>query len=249
MIRCSVKTLSMEMVRRATGQSDADSETQILHFDGAKWNPYTYRWETDQSDATLLDSAGASRVLEVVDNQAPDGMRHQTWRFSSRAECQRCHNRWSGPILGFNIEQLHLGDEVDCECLRSVEPIRVTPGYFRTQVPKKDRARIANPYDGSDDSATSVHSAYLQVNCAHCHRKHVGRFRAFDHAQRHSARENSNVGRATRCKAVSASQGRARDCTRRSLAVCPLLYRMSKTGGGRMPHIGSSEVDTARSWS
>ena len=82
-------------------------ETQILHFDGNEWRPYTYRWNNEQTDAVLLDSTGGHHTFEIIDADAVSGMRSQTWRFSSRTECQRCHNVWAGPVLAFNTPQLN----------------------------------------------------------------------------------------------------------------------------------------------
>src|SRR5205814_2423673 len=101
-----VKTLSLEM-QPGGSQSRRRIETQILHFDGVNWNGYTYRWNDEQTDATLVDRAGTDRAYEVADPTAPGGHRRQTWHFHSRAECLRCHNSWAGPPLAFNILQLN----------------------------------------------------------------------------------------------------------------------------------------------
>src|SRR5205807_262572 len=100
-----VKTLSLD-VRHGDPSSRRRVETQLLHFDGTEWQTYTYQWNDDQSDALLLDADGAERTFDVIDHLAAGGKRSQTWRFSGRAECQRCHNKWSGPVLAFNTPQL-----------------------------------------------------------------------------------------------------------------------------------------------
>ena len=82
-------------------------ETQILHFDGVNWHGYAYRWDEGQTDATLVETAGADRTVRIADAQAPGGHRRQTWHFHSRAECLRCHNPWGGPPLAFNVLELN----------------------------------------------------------------------------------------------------------------------------------------------
>jgi hypothetical protein len=101
-----VKTLSLEL-RRGDPTSRRRIETQLLHFDGIDWVAYTYQWNDEQSDAGLVGAAGAERNFEIIDSEAPGGKRLQTWRYSGRAECQRCHNKWSGPALAFNTPQLN----------------------------------------------------------------------------------------------------------------------------------------------
>ena len=67
-----VKTLSV-----ASDLGDPPSrrrvETQVLHFDGEDWRGYTYQWNDEQSDATLVPATGADRVLDIRDADAPGG--------------------------------------------------------------------------------------------------------------------------------------------------------------------------------
>jgi hypothetical protein len=79
----------------------------VLHFDGREWHGYTYEWNDEQTDSTLVDRLGKDRLLAVADSQSPDGKRTQIWRFSSRNECLRCHNPWSEYALAFNVPQLN----------------------------------------------------------------------------------------------------------------------------------------------
>jgi hypothetical protein len=46
------KTLSLEM-ERGKPESRRRIETQVLHYDGADWHAYSYRWNDAQTDATL----------------------------------------------------------------------------------------------------------------------------------------------------------------------------------------------------
>ncbi len=233
-----VKTISIEM-QRGHPESRRRLETQILHLSQGQWNPYTYRWNEQGTDATLLGASGASLDLEVVDDGAPKGIRHQTWRLSSRAECQRCHNKWSGPVLGFNVEQLHTGTAdlaSDDDQLSHLTDI----GLFAEQVPPTDRIKMADPYDPSADCNDRAR-AYLQVNCAHCHRQHAG-------GSVISIMHNDVPLGKTRMIDERPTQGTFGIPAARVIAPgdpwrSVLFYRMSKLGGGRMPHLGSSEAD------
>lgn len=123
---------------------DRRIETQLLHFNGEGWGAYSYRWNEDQSDATLVPAAGEEAIVGS-----------QKWRFFSRAECLRCHNPWCHTVLGFNSLQLR-------------DPM---PSHGATLREKKKK--VVNPYDTAanlDDRARS----WLHVNCSHCHRENAG---------------------------------------------------------------------------
>lgn len=235
-----VKTLSLDL-RTGDPASRRRVETQILHFDGGEWMPYTYQWNDEQSDATLVAAAGSERTFEIHDSDARGGKRTQTWRFSGRAECQRCHNKWSGPPLGFNTPQLnrsHLYGDIKASQLETLAHIRL----LEKPVAIEQRPQLASPHDTSATLGSRAR-AYLQANCAHCHRKHAG---GAVLAQMHfdvSLDKTNMVGaRPTQgAFGIYSPQVVAPGDPFRSV----LLYRMAKLGGGRMPHIGSAEVDRA----
>ena len=97
----------MEM-ERGNPKSRRRLETQLLHHhESGIWRGYSFAWNDQQTDATLVPAGGADRVLTVKDARAPGGSRRQTWHFPSRTECLTCHNPWGGPPLAFTMEQLN----------------------------------------------------------------------------------------------------------------------------------------------
>ena len=235
-----VKTLSLDMLHGdpATRQR---VETQILYFDGSEWMPYTYQWNDEQSDATLVGAGGAEHTFEIADPDAPGGLRKQTWRFSGRAECQRCHNNWSGPALAFNTPQLnrdHDYDGVTAGQLETFAHIRL----IKKPVSTENRPWLADPRDPSAALGDRAR-AYLQSNCAHCHRMHAGGA-VLSHMHYDLPLEKTNMLEARPSQGtfgIPAAQVIAPGDAFRSV----LLYRMAKLGGGRMPRLGSTEVDQA----
>lgn len=239
-----VKTLMLELkggdpaTRRAI-------ETQLLHFDGTEWMTYTYQWNDEQTDAMLVDAAGAERVFEVTEptavksSDSHTSVRHQTWRFSGRAECQRCHNRWSGPPLAFNVPQLNRSHNDDRKPVSQLQTL-VALGILDHPVPEEDQPQLADPYDASTGLEPRAR-AYLQVNCAHCHRMHAGGAVLSQMHYDLSLDKMNMIGvRPTQGTfGIHAAQVIAPGNPYRSV----LYYRMSKLGGGRMPYIGSSELD------
>jgi putative heme-binding domain-containing protein len=249
-----IKTLSLDLAR-GDAAIRRRIETQLLHYDGREWLGYTYEWNDDQTDATLVDRLGKSRVLQVADPNAPGGRRTQTWRFSSRGECLRCHNPWSEYTLAFNVPQLnrlhdygpirdnqirtlrHIGILSDV-----VEPFDPLDPYLKIEPPKSPEAlpRLSPPHDPSGEIDARAR-AYLHVNCAHCHRFNGGGS-SYIYLQHHlSLAETKALG----AKPVQGTFGI--DDAQILAAGDPyrsvLFFRLAKTGPGHMPHLGAKIVD------
>ena len=242
------KTFTLEM-ERGDPKSRRRLETQILHFDGVNWQGYTYAWNDEQTDATLVGAKGLDRTLSVIDAKAPGGRREQRWHYSSRAECLTCHNPWNGYTLAFNPAQLNknhdYGGVIDNQ-LRTLQHADLVTflkrdwkaGIEKPRTPSTER--LADPHD----AAASIEErarAYLQVNCAHCHQFGAGGTAQID------LRSNISL-EGTKTIEVRPVQGTFEMAGAQIVAPgdpyrSVLYYRMAKLGPGRMPHIGSEIVD------
>jgi uncharacterized repeat protein (TIGR03806 family) len=143
-------------------------ETRVLLLEDTGWHGYTYRWNAAQTEANLLAGAETA-VYEVPDAAAPGGERTQTWNFPSRTDCLGCHTNAAGRILGVRTRQLN-GDFVYPAAtdnqLRSWNNI----GLFTTDI--GDHAQYDALRDPADTTAPieARARAYLDANCAICHR-------------------------------------------------------------------------------
>ena len=244
------RTISIEL-ERGQPATRRRLETQILHREGGTWRPYTYVWNEAQTDATLADASGTTRALTIRDDRAPGGVRSQSYRVHSRAECILCHNPWvesqtttfgrqSASPLGFDPSQLDRdhdyggGGRVDNQ-LRTFEHI----GLFSRPLSVKP-SKMVDPYDATAD-LTARARAYLQVNCSHCHQFNAG------------GTANILLSRVlpleqTRTVDVRPIQGGFGISGAKIIAPgdpegSVLYYRIAKLGGGRMPRLGSQVVD------
>jgi putative heme-binding domain-containing protein len=253
-----VRTLSLEL---EPGKPRSRIETQILHFDGINWAGYTYQWNDAQTDAALVTSAGADRVLEIRDARAPGGRRRQTWHFHSRAECLRCHNPWAGPPLAFNLFQLNREHEYPV----SVAPESVGsshPGSSTSLIEPRSRAdnqlrtlahigvldqslfdgpamKLTNPQDAKADLHERARS-WLHVNCAHCHRYGAGGSVAsfFNYDQKFEEARIVNSSPSQGTFGIPAASVVTPGDPLRSV----LYYRISSLGPAHMPRIGSRVI-------
>ncbi|HLJ93421.1 MAG TPA: PQQ-dependent sugar dehydrogenase [Gemmataceae bacterium] len=235
------KTISLEM-ERGNPESRRRLETQVLHYDGTAWRAYSYAWNDEQTDATLVSSTGMDRTVLVTDAQAPGGRRQQTWHYPSRAECMQCHNPWTGHALAFTLAQLnkdHPYGPVTDNQLRTLEHagiIKLVAKQGRFKLPE----HLSDPWDPRTNLSERARS-YLHVNCSHCHQFGAGG--TADLTLRHEVPLTQ-----TKILDVRPVQGTFEIADARILAPgdpyrSVLYYRMSKLGRGRMPHIGSEIVD------
>ena len=251
------KTIRLQLVAGEPA-SEVRLETQLLHREAGSWRAYTYRWNDEQTDAELVPAEGDSRVLTLTDSQTPGDKRELTYRFASRAECQMCHNPWieakttvfgvqSASPLGFSLAQLNRSHKfASAEGPSTPAENQLTvlqrTGWLAGDLPQEPaQARhLVDPYDTTAALDLRARS-YLHVNCAHCHQIHAGGTATIDLAFETPLDKAKLVG-------VRPTQGAFGISDARLVAPgdplgSVLLYRLSKTGGGRMPRVGSHDVD------
>lgn len=140
-----VKTLTLGGKKR---------ETQLLHFTNKQWQGYSYRWNKQQTDATLVDAAGETVEL--------DG---HPWTFPSRADCVRCHNIGSDYRLAFQPGQLNRDEQ-----LNRLLGLGLVNEEFVKRAEKQPSACVEDESAPLDLRART----WLSANCAHCHRRRGG---------------------------------------------------------------------------
>ena len=142
-------------------------ETRIVVKQENHWVGYSYTWNKEQTEATLVAAGGLDKAYRL---RQPDGRtREQTWHYPSRNECMFCHSRAAGFVLGLTTGQMnrtHNFGAVTDNQVRTYAHI----GLFHEAPRRKPAALPAYP-DPFDDRASLADraKAYLQVNCAMCH--------------------------------------------------------------------------------
>lgn len=238
-----VKTLSLS----GAGGQTVNVETQLLHFNGSDWNGYSYRWNELQQDAELVPEEGDQATWNLGTVAADQQPQPVEWQYNSRADCLRCHNPWSGPPLAFDA--MHLGRDLSHGApdgiqksphnqLEWLDAVAVT----QQAAARVDRSTLVNPHD-SEPSLDQRARSYLHVNCAHCHRIHAG---------------GAVLAQMTFDLPIDKTQMVDALPTQGDLGIkdarvirpgdpgrSVLLHRIAKSGQGRMPRLGSHEIDAA----
>jgi uncharacterized repeat protein (TIGR03806 family) len=213
--------------------SGALVETRLLvrHDDGG-WAGYTYAWDDDGKDATLLP-ANASKAL-------PGG---QTWYYPSRAECLACHSGAAGRTLGLEIGQLN-ADLLYAETNRISNQLTTFEhlGLFDAPLPSPVDQLPAFPAPVSAEGTVETRArSYLHANCSFCHRPNsVGggpmdlRYPVALHDAQACGLDPSNGDTGVAGAKILAPG----DPSHSLLSVRPKL-----TAAGRMPPLGTQVVD------
>jgi putative heme-binding domain-containing protein len=228
-------------------------ETQLMHYDGVDWRPYTFAWREDQSDADLVAADGDEQ--EVPDPAplvaaADKGPSKRLWQFQSRSQCMSCHSNQSEYALAFLPEQLNRpGPDGRNQLVALTEAgYVVRAGNNGKPLPPFDDAaaakesKLADPADAGQPLEARAR-AYLHANCGHCHSDHGG---------------GSVPLRLVFSVSAAAMQAINVRPTRGSFGLpdayiikpgqpwaSTLYYRMAKFGPDRMPRLGAERPDEA----
>jgi putative heme-binding domain-containing protein len=241
------RTISME-IERGKPDTRRRLETQLLHFDGMTWRGYSYAWNNEQTDATLVPASGADRELTVIDAKAPGGKRRHNWHFPSRTECLTCHNPWAGHTLAFTLPQLDRNHDFNGSTFNQLKSLQHAGLIELLHNPEEGGDRFVMPraMTRPHDASTPINDrarSYLHANCAHCHRFGAGGSVDLD-LKYDTPLERMKILEIRPVQGTFEMPG-AHILSPGDPYRSALYYRMAKLGRGRMPHMGSEVVDEA----
>ena len=134
-------------------------ETRLLVREEGGWRAYVYVWNDAQSEAAHV-RAGARVDVEWIDETG--AARMLRYRVPNVNQCDGCHGG-DGPVelLGVRTRQLDRDGQI--------ELLQELALFDRAPTPPADRPRFEDPFGAGDVDARA--RAYLDANCAHCHRE------------------------------------------------------------------------------
>jgi len=226
-------------------------ETQVAHAVSlGDWNYYTYRWNADSTDAHLVAPGGETSAFEIQDASAPDGKIALNWIFAARTQCRTCHTPWRGETLGFIEPQLREALSAPASVRSSAStglkwPELIDGGWIATEpehhaAANPTTASLVDPYDTTLPLELRARS-YLHANCSHCHISGGNASVSFDLSFTKSVQEMALIDALPMRGDYSLSHPKLVAPTAPHRSV--LLYRMAKSGTGRMPPIQTAVTD------
>ena len=209
-------------------------ETRLLmrHPDGT-WGGFTYEWNAQQSDATLVEG-GAVRDIG----------NGQNWIFPSESQCLDCHTDAANRALGLETAQLNRTFAYTVTG-RTANELATLSHIGLLSPPIASSATQPVMPDPADTTATLGNRAraWLHTNCSQCHRPNGPTPSTMD------LRFTTALNATNACNAVPTAGdlgvgANARLIAPGSAANSIIVNRVNRRDGNGMPPLGSNRVDT-----
>ena len=209
-------------------------ETRLFmrHTDG-EWAGYSYQWDAQGTDATRVVGGRTASIGT------------QSWMFPSEAQCLACHTAAAGRSLGLEIAQLN-GPLLYAATGRTANQITTLNaiGMFSPAIATAPAALPALPDPfGSVGTLDQRARAYLQTNCAQCHRPNGGTPTDLDLRYTTSLAGTNGCDRPPQAGEIGLANARiiAPGAADRSV----LVARVNRRDAQAMPPLASTVVDAA----
>lgn len=146
-------------LEQADGSSHRLETRFLVHGQDERYYGVTYRWRADNSDADLQDPKA---FIEKIGDQS--------WHYPSRSECGRCHNSSANYVLGPKTAQLNRplyyeGSGATANMVSTLQSL----GLFKTPLMPASLPQMPSLHEGTAFAQDRAR-AYLDANCAQCHR-------------------------------------------------------------------------------
>ncbi len=238
-----VKSFALEM-EAGNSKSRKWIETRFLTKQDGEWYGYSYLWNDEQTDATLVDRGGLDKEYSI---RSAAETRTQKWHYPSRAECMVCHSRAANFVLGLSELQMNrdhdYGGIVDNQIreLKHLGVLKMSAEDEKTPALADSQSnKLVDPYDRTQDIDKRARS-WIHANCSQCHVE-AGGGNARMELEFTTAREGMRV---FDVKPLHHTFGLpdARLIAPGHPERSVLLHRISNRGDGHMPPLATNVVD------
>ena len=197
----------------------------------------TYKWNSDQTDATLLN--------EAVDEDVVVNGVTQSWHYPSRNECASCHFPQNGSVLGPKTRHLNKSIVYPSSGITMNQLVNFSELGLITETITNGNVDTYSAVAAKDDLSASIEDrarSYIDVNCSSCHNPTVDNIAMFD-ARYTTPIENQNIiyGDVAYDQGLSDPKVIIPQDVTNSMAH----FRMNTTQSGvKMPPLAKDVVDT-----
>jgi len=231
-----VKHFDMEL-SRGNPATKKRIETRVLVKTETGSYGVSYRWNEAQTEATLVEDAGAEFDIDIDDHGTPHTQR---WAIPGRSSCLTCHTPQAGHALSFNTRQLNRSESINGFSGNQLSLLSAGGFLSNTPDPIATLSRHVRP-DETQYPLEQRARSYFAVNCAYCHQA-GGSVAGFWDGRAQLKLEETGL-----INGVAENNGGNplnKYIVPGDTAHSIVLNRMAATNGfNRMPPLGSSEVD------
>ena len=144
-------------------------ETRLLVRRADKWDALTYVWNDEQTDAEL-NIVGDTKKVSFTNLQGEK--LNIDYSYPNKNQCKNCHNLKNvqepiGPKVRYLNKDYKYTDGSKNQLEKWTEVGYLT-GYKKEENLSN---KIASAFDPSSGTVEERAKSYLEVNCAHCHRR------------------------------------------------------------------------------
>ncbi len=232
-----VKHFDLELSRGNPATKKRIETRVIVKIDTGSYG-VSYRWNEAQTEATLVEDAGAEFDIAINDQGTP---RTQRWQIPGRTSCLTCHTPQAGHALSFNTRQLNNEFTIHGFAGNQLDLLSANNFLANTPAPVANLPRHVRPDE--DFPLEQRARSYFAVNCSYCHQT-GGSAGGFWDGRAHLTLEQTGLiyGTAVNSGGSSLNKYIVPGDTTHSI----VLNRMSGANGfGRMPPLGTTVVDPA----
>lgn len=210
-------------------------ETRILRHLKSGWEALPYIWNDAQTDAELSVAGG---TLDVSWTHYDGSRKNITYLVPNKNQCKSCHwNNETIKPIGPTVKNLNRNIQYADGTFNQLEKW-VSLGYLKG-LPDMQQVPKMVAYNDTSASINDRARAYLDINCAHCHRMNGPAYTSGLHLN-YENNDNEHLGI---CKSpVAAGKGTGglmMDIVPGKPDESILLYRMASTDAGiKMPELG-----------
>lgn len=234
------KTFAYPHDRRDPAKGERLIETRIEALEEGEWFGYSYQWNDEQTNATLLLSGGEFDVSWIHDDGKPMSTRYE---IPNANQCLSCHSQNDAYVpIGPTAMNINRDFAFADATANQLDYLAHKNLLVKLPEPKR-RQRMPVSDDPETGTLDDRAHAWLDVNCAHCHSPQ-GTARTSGLDLRFTQRDASKFGLwKSPVAAGQGSGGRDYDIVPGKPSKSILLYRMqSNQPSIRMPNVGRSLV-------
>ncbi len=142
-------------------------ETRLLVREDGAWIPLVYVYDDDMQEARLFQFG---RRVDVSWTTETDTTRTITYRVPNAVQCGNCHGGTGElGLLGVRVDQLDRDHDFGAGLENQLDHM-VAIGALTSAPPVADRHPLPDPLDETSGTLDERARAYLDANCAGCHR-------------------------------------------------------------------------------
>jgi uncharacterized repeat protein (TIGR03806 family) len=161
-----VKTFYFDHDRRDPEAGSRIIETRLLVREASNWRAFTYVWNDEQTEATLLRTG---KRVEVEFTDVDGSAKSEQYIVPNDDQCSSCHERDDEEhSLGLVTPQMNLMVERDGQQVSQIAWLAEQGMFAAAPADPSTLAAFADPFGAEPLDLRA--RAYLHGNCAHCHR-------------------------------------------------------------------------------